>query len=233
MARDYDLSPSLEDYLEVIWDLEEINTVARVKDISERLEVKRSSVTIALRTLGEKGLVNYAPYSVITLTDEGKRVGGEIRRKHNLLSTFFTEILGTDIVSANGAACVMEHGLTPSIQRRMETFMAVLREDSEFKKDLLARMDTHDRINPQQEESDELPLLIGLNQLDNGEEGVIHQILGSGGMKNRLMEMGVVTGQAIRVISGGIDAAQFEIQMKNFRLTLKANEANQILVEKR
>ncbi len=178
MARDHDLSPSLEDYLEVIWDLEGINTVARVKDISERLEVKRSSVAIALRTLGEKGLVNYAPYSVITLTDEGKRVGGEIRRKHNLLSTFFTEILDVDIVTANTAACVMEHGLAPSIQRRMETFMTVIREDSAYKTDLIKRMDQYDQLNPQLEESEMLPLLIGLNQLDDCEEGVIHQILG-------------------------------------------------------
>ncbi len=233
MLRDYDLSASLEDYLEVIWDLEEINTVARVKDISERLEVKRSSVTIALRTLGEKGLVNYAPYSVITLTDEGKRVGAEIRGKHNLLRTFFTDILGVDIVVANSAACTMEHGLAPSIQHRMESFMAVLDEDNQYKVDLIKRMDEYDALHVQVDDSESLPLLIGLNELDTGDEGVIYQILGSGGMKNRLVEMGIVTGQAFHIVSGGAGSATYEIQLKNFRLSLKANEANQILVEKR
>lgn len=232
MVRDYDLSPSLEDYLEVIWDLEEINTVARVKDISERLEVKRSSVTIALRTLGEKGLVNYAPYSVITLTDEGKRVGGDIRKKHNLLRTFFTDILGVDIVAANSAACVMEHGLTPSIQRRLQTFLDVVSCDGEYKADLISKMDQYEQCNTPKEESTPLPLLTGLNELTPGEEGVIHQILGSKPVKDRLHDMGIITGQAIRITANNEDSG-VEVQLKNYRLSLKQQEANQILVEKR
>ncbi len=233
MMHSYDLSPSLEDYLEVIWDLEEINTVARVKDISERLEVKRSSVTIALRNLGEKGLVNYAPYAVITLTDEGKRVGGEIRRKHNLLRTLFTDILSVDIVTANSAACMMEHGLSPSIQHRLETFMSVLNEDPAFKDDLMLRMNKYDELNEEFDDNNQLPLLIGLNELKDGEEGVIHQILGSGGLKNRLIDMGIITGQAVRVVSNSITDNSLEIQLKNYRLSIKNHEANQILVEKR
>ncbi len=234
MVRDYDLSPSLEDYLEVIWDLEEINTVARVKDISERLEVKRSSVTIALRTLGEKGLVNYSPYAIITLTDEGKRVGAEIRHKHNLLRTFFTEVLGIDIVTANGAACSMEHGLAPSIQNRLETFLSVLNSDEAYRSELIVRMDDWDAVHASKLSPDsQLPLLAGLDSLVAGDECVVFQILGTGAVKSRLMEMGIVTGQAIKILEGDDSSETLQLQLKTFRIALKKSDAAQILVEKR
>ena len=210
MLRDYDLSPSLEDYLEVIWDLEEINTVARVKDISERLDVKRSSVTIALRTLGEKGLVNYSPYATITLTNEGKRVGAEIRQKHDLLRIFFTEILGIDIVTANSAACMMEHGLAPSIQKRLETFIAIIHNDESYRTDLITRMNDWDEVHP----VSPLPLVTGLDTLTAGDECVVYQILGNNSVKNRFTEMGLACGQAIKVLAGGAESETLQIQLK-------------------
>jgi DtxR family Mn-dependent transcriptional regulator len=46
--------------------LQNENTVARVKDIAEKLGVLSGTVTSALRTLSEKNLINYKPYSFIT-----------------------------------------------------------------------------------------------------------------------------------------------------------------------
>jgi DtxR family Mn-dependent transcriptional regulator len=66
------LSENLEDYLETILVLQNENTVARVKDIAEKLGVLSGTVTSALRTLSDKKLINYKPYSFITLTNEGK-----------------------------------------------------------------------------------------------------------------------------------------------------------------
>jgi DtxR family Mn-dependent transcriptional regulator len=66
-----DLSENLEDYLETILELEKTQKVARVKDIAEMRGVLRGSVTGALKSLAEKGLINYEPYSFITLTRKG------------------------------------------------------------------------------------------------------------------------------------------------------------------
>jgi DtxR family Mn-dependent transcriptional regulator len=229
MATDYNLSPSLEDYLEVIWDLEEVNTVARVKDISESLEVKRSSVTIALRTLGEKGLINYAPYSVITLTDEGKRVGSEIRRKHNLLRNFFTEILGIDIDIANSAACTMEHGLSPSIQKKMEAFVSALHSNNKIKDSLI--LDMNRIIKEECEIESTLPLLVSLDKLVQGEKGIIYRILGENKKRNRLIDMGLSPNQPIDLLS--IDNKNnLEVLVKKFRLSLTVEEASLVLVSK-
>ena len=72
------LSSSLEDYLEAIFNLTARNDVARSKDIADSLNVAKSSVTGALRTLAEKQLVNYKPYGYVTLTPPGRTVTASV-----------------------------------------------------------------------------------------------------------------------------------------------------------
>jgi DtxR family Mn-dependent transcriptional regulator len=76
------LSQSLEDYLEMIYRLEEAHKVARVRDIAGRLGVKMSSVTSALRHLSRHGLVNYDPYQYITLTGPGRKKARQLDETH-------------------------------------------------------------------------------------------------------------------------------------------------------
>jgi len=54
-AENGNLSSSLEDYLEAIYNLTVESNIARSKDIAESLGVSRASVTGALRVLKEKG----------------------------------------------------------------------------------------------------------------------------------------------------------------------------------
>lgn len=61
MNYQYDLSESLEDYLETILDLQKKNKVARSKDIAEKLSIKRGSVTGMLKKLANQELINYQP----------------------------------------------------------------------------------------------------------------------------------------------------------------------------
>ena len=96
------------DYLEAIYHISSEKQAARAKDISDRLEVNKSSVTGALRALSEKGLVNYAPYDLITLTYEGEQVAKEVVRRHETLKDFFIKILLLEEDEAEEAACKIE-----------------------------------------------------------------------------------------------------------------------------
>jgi DtxR family Mn-dependent transcriptional regulator len=116
------LSASLEDYLEAIFNLAAESEGARSKDIAEALGVARSSVTGALRVLGERGLVNYRPYGCITLTQSGRAAAAEVVRKHNVLTWFFMDVLGVAPDSAQQAACKAEHALGPEIIARLLSF---------------------------------------------------------------------------------------------------------------
>ena len=65
------LTPTMEDYLEAIFDLEKSKKFVRVKDIAKRMNVKMPTVTSMLKTLGGKNLVNYRKYEYVELTADG------------------------------------------------------------------------------------------------------------------------------------------------------------------
>lgn len=122
-TKQRELSASLEDYLEAILNLSADSKVARSKDIADALDVSRSSVTGALRTLAQKQLVNYKPYGFITLTDQGRALAERIARKHDIIKSFFVNVLGVDPITAGQAACKAEHALGPQIVARLLHFI--------------------------------------------------------------------------------------------------------------
>ncbi len=108
------LSESLEDYLEIILDLEKTKKVARAKDIAGKMGVKRGTVSGALKSLEEKGLINYKPYSFITLTKKGAKIANEIARRHAVLKDFLFRVLQIDAEKSDAVACRMEHAMDKS-----------------------------------------------------------------------------------------------------------------------
>jgi DtxR family Mn-dependent transcriptional regulator len=120
--KDGDLSASLEDYLEAIFNIARRSKVARSKDIAQTLGVSRASVTGALRMLKDKGLANYKPYGYVTLTETGQAAAAEVVRKHDILASFFIKILGVEPDTAQKAACKAEHALGPNIISRLLCF---------------------------------------------------------------------------------------------------------------
>ncbi|PID74015.1 MAG: DtxR family transcriptional regulator [Desulfobacterales bacterium] len=117
------LSASMEDYLEAIFHIITKKQAARAKDIALRLKVNNSSVTGALRTLSEKGFINYAPYDLITLTSKGKTHARNVIRRHNALRDFFLKILLIPEEEAEETACRMEHSLPMNILERLIHFI--------------------------------------------------------------------------------------------------------------
>lgn len=117
------LSASVEDYLEAIFNLADDAGRARSKDIAASLGVARSSVTGALQLLRNKGLANYEPYGCVTLTERGDAVAREVARKHEILTSFFVDVLGVERELAQRAACRTEHALGPEIISRLLSFI--------------------------------------------------------------------------------------------------------------
>ena len=104
-----ELTSNMEDYLEVILNLQQEQRVARVKDVAKRLNVKMPSVTGAMKGLAEKGLVNYERYSYLTLTEAGEKIAREIGERHKTFYNFLTVVLQIDHEIAELDACRLEH----------------------------------------------------------------------------------------------------------------------------
>ena len=117
------LSASLEDYLEVIFHLEGSNRVARAKDIADQMNVQRASVTGALKALAARGLINYSPYSFITLTPSGRDIAREVIRRHKILKEFFANTLQLGPEDAEANACRIEHAIDPAAIERLVRFV--------------------------------------------------------------------------------------------------------------
>ena len=126
MKKAAELSESLEDYLEVILDLERENKVARAKDIAQKLGIQPGSVTGGLKSLEEKSLINYEPYSFITLTEEGEKIAMAISRRHRALKEFLTRVLQLDETTAEATACRMEHAIDETSMDRLVSFVEYL-----------------------------------------------------------------------------------------------------------
>jgi len=130
-AKVNNLSASLEDYLEAIFNLAGESDSARSKDIAKLLGVSRPSVTGALRTLKKKGLANYKPYDFVTLTKAGRAAAAEVVRRHSILKSFFVNVLGIDAEVAQRTACEAEHVLGPKVIARLLCFIEFVTQSGE------------------------------------------------------------------------------------------------------
>jgi len=114
---------SMEDYLEAIANLSEEETGVRVTQISNRLGVKKPSVTAALHRLSEEGLVKHKRYGIVELTREGRMIAEGVRRRHEVLFRFLSEVLDIDGEIAQEDACRMEHSMSPTSLEKLAKFV--------------------------------------------------------------------------------------------------------------
>ena len=106
------LGRSAEDYLEAIGMLSKPDGSAQPRAIAEHLGVRMPSVTAALKKLAAEGLITYAPYAPVQLTDRGRAYAERVITAHRTLQRFMREAAGLSEVRAEQAACQMEHFLT-------------------------------------------------------------------------------------------------------------------------
>jgi len=122
MAEVGALSESLEDYVEVIYQLVEEKKVARVRDIAARRGVSMSSVVGALRRLSAADLILYHAREFVVMTKAGEELARLLLARHELLTRFFVDILGVDATRGEDEACSLEHLLSPATMRRLRRF---------------------------------------------------------------------------------------------------------------
>lgn len=126
---------NMEDYLEAIWNLQDKKGYVKAKDIAERLEVSRPSVSEMIKKLAENNYILYEKYGGIVFTDKGEKLAREIKRRHSLLVEFL-KIIGVDEQNAQQDACKLEHDVSPeTITCLVEfvEFISLLPESSKWK----------------------------------------------------------------------------------------------------
>ncbi len=245
------LSSSMEDYLEAIYHIVGEKQAARAKDIATRLKVNNSSVTGALRSLSEKGYINYAPYDLITLTPKGKKHAETVVRKHEALLDFFVKVLGIQEEEAENAACEMEHALSQPILEKLIRFIEFVEicpragdkwlegfgvhclegeaEMEDCQKCLNACLE---EVKKKMEDRETSPQkTVYLDDLEPGQRGRIVRIKGRGDIRRKMTDMGVSAGSIIEVEEMDSENDSVEVKVRGYHLSLRRDEAHGIAVE--
>lgn len=106
------LTPSMEDYLEKIYELMHDKGYARVSDIASSLEVQPSSVTKMIQKLDDNHYVTYEKYRGIILTSRGQRLGKQMKERHRMLADFLRMLgVGEETIAKDVEG--IEHHVSP------------------------------------------------------------------------------------------------------------------------
>lgn len=100
-----------ENYLRIIWKLQQQHSSARGAEIAEELDVSRPTVSVALKDLQRENYVEALPDSSVILTEKGKEKAIAMTERYD----FFLRMLHFLDVEGNQAekdACLMEHCLS-------------------------------------------------------------------------------------------------------------------------
>lgn len=105
------LTPALEDYLEMAYRLCMQNDYARVGQLSDALHVKASSVSKMISKLAGLGYLKYDRYEIIQLTADGRKHGEYLLKRHETLEAFLNLIGSLNPLEETE---LIEHTLSPS-----------------------------------------------------------------------------------------------------------------------
>jgi DtxR family transcriptional regulator, manganese transport regulator len=111
-----------QDYVEAIADLSASLGEARVVDLARRLGVTHVTVNRTLARLRKAGYVNTRPYRAIFLTEEGRALARECKRRHETVAAFLRAIGVSEKVAEMDTEGI-EHHVSPETLAAFERLL--------------------------------------------------------------------------------------------------------------
>lgn len=207
------LTPALEDYLEVIYQLSQENGTARISDIAQKMDIAKPSVTQAITALRREGMVYQDRYGPVLLTPKGEKRASEVWYRHRVIRRYLEEALQVSPATADHDACIMEHNISEETFTQIEKWL----------------QDKSGRSNaPTPKTKSQLTLA----DLLPGQKARIVKIIGKDiRIRQRLMEMGLVSGAELEMERFAPLGDPIEINLQGQHLSLRQAEAVMLLVE--
>jgi DtxR family Mn-dependent transcriptional regulator len=112
-----------QEYLEAIYKRQEDESPVATSALAEDLKVSQPAITDMLRSLENKGLIDYVPGRGATLTGLGNEKALGVIRRHRLWERFLTDVLGMEWDKVHEQACLLEHVTSPEMEERMANLL--------------------------------------------------------------------------------------------------------------
>ncbi|CEH00598.1 metal-dependent transcriptional regulator [Propionibacterium freudenreichii] len=124
MTTDFHPTSAQEQCLKVIWGLgEHDDDPVTVSRLAKALDQSNSAVSEMVKRLDEAGTVRHERYGAIHLTPKGRRVAVGMVRRHRLLETFLTAVLGYPWDEVHGEADALEHAVSNTLVDRIDAHL--------------------------------------------------------------------------------------------------------------
>ncbi len=119
------MSESVEMYLITVAQLGEETSAYPVplSQVAKALNVLPVSAHQMIRKLAEDGLVTYAPYKGVGLTDEGRKKAMRVLRRRRLWQVFLVDKLGLSPADASAFSCRLEHITPDEVTNRLDEYL--------------------------------------------------------------------------------------------------------------
>jgi DtxR family Mn-dependent transcriptional regulator len=190
------------------------------------LHITEKEVRTHMDELAHQGDVRLQEDGRIHLTEKGIATGKQIIKKHEVLQSFLSEILGMDRSSASDEACKIEHAVSDETIDRLDDYL----------KAPVSPVNFGNQRGPVgscaggSQRRDTCGIERSLVDYEEGEYLVVTAVLGRGCSK-RLMDLGVVPGQKV-VIKRKLRNRSIVVQVKDCDLALSPEIASAVCVER-
>ncbi len=177
------LSTNIQDYLKCIYEVTSSGGKASTTQLAQALGISPASVTNMLQKLSktQPPYVTYQKHQGVQLTEAGRQAALKIIRRHRLIEHYLVEKLGYTWDEVHQEAEILEHAMSPLLERRIDTALGF--PDFDPHGDPIPNADL---VVPEVEQ-------ITLNSLDVGKSGRITRVphqdsqvlryLGKGGLR--------------------------------------------------
>jgi DtxR family transcriptional regulator, Mn-dependent transcriptional regulator len=215
------ITHAMEDYLKIIFQLEEEESTVTTQSIAASLQVQSPSVTNMIKRLAELNLVKHTPYRGVTLTQTGRKAALEVIRHHRLLELYLAEALGYGWDEVHEEADRLEHSISEEFEARIDRALG------------FPSVDPHGDPIPTAE--GEIADFVGLrlSELKDGEQAVVERVSDSDPEKLRYLgAMGLFPAATVEVLEQMPFDGPVRIQVDNDEHVLGRDLANTIRVRR-
>ena len=125
------ITKSTEDYLKAIFNLTHEGDVKKLgtNQLADHLGLSPASVSVMIKKMKDKQLVDYERYGKIELTKSGHEIALKLIRKHRLWETFLHEHMNFSWDEVHEVAHQLEHIRSPKLIRELDNFLGNPKRD--------------------------------------------------------------------------------------------------------
>lgn len=125
------ITKNIEDYIKAIFNLTNEEGVKKLgtNQLADYLRLSPASVSVMIKKMKDKKLIEYEKYGKIELTKSGHEIALKLIRKHRLWETFLHRHMNFSWDEVHEVAHQLEHIHSPKLIRELDNFLGNPKRD--------------------------------------------------------------------------------------------------------